>query len=840
MHKFYKVVIALLCLAGTALGQVAITSQSGGSIQIGGGGAGGIVPGNPAASKYHILGDSRDLSSSSSSTTITVTAVNCNGSVCIMTASNSLVAGDWVAIYGITSPSFLSSVNPYIYQVLSAGLSSSQFEIAYTANTGTGTGGVVYYFSYVWPSLMANMPYFAGHGSVLNYNPTSGETIANLTTFYEANIHTQPVTSGVPEYVFILAGYDDLVINGGCSSSALSSMETNYETLWEDIHADGRYVVMLTNPANSHASDGGACNDESFYYAFQQLNLWTKAQAKTSATSTSGAYWDYLVDAASQINADQTHASGPLFTQSSNGPHFTDAGNELIAQTANATLIQGASLQLKTQCANGDGCPNMQQSNWWIPATTNGDAQQIQNPSGATHEVQWETNDLGLGICAGMGFHTTYSTGLPGWWADFSGTSCAGGNFYPFEWLYSSTGVGGVGMPSNIDHGWTSADGEGTIDTNLSRDSAGVIDVGTGSHNSKAGAMQMAWIALGGATHVSGHSFDCSGTNCPGSGFTAGGDLSGTSSSQEVIGIHSVPLCTGFSPTAGQLLAYTTSSTPNPCWTPQTAPSGSFSAGGDLSGTSSSQEVVGVHSVPLCTGFSPTNGQNLQYTTGSSPNPCWTAVTGSSGGFAYSVLPAPPNVSSGWTWANQLSSTANNNGATLLLARSNQSTNSTSIFTQSVPGSTSWSVQAFIKLIPQLSTANGNCGAVSLGGLVVYDGTKAEDLNVICYQGSNNGLESEQYSTLTGTGSVVANYGWQGAPQAIQGMYLELCDDGTNLRHYYSVDGVNYFRVYTEAVGSFLGTITGVGFSILNEVGSGTTYLDVLGYQVNTTGVTCP
>lgn len=37
--------------------------------------------------------------------------------------------------------------------------------------------------------------------------------------------------------------------------------------------------------------------------------------------------------------------------------------------------------------------------------------------------------------------------------------------------------------------------------------------------------------------------------------------------------------------------------------------------------------VQGLESVPFCTGFTPTNGQAVQYTTTSSPNPCYTAVT---------------------------------------------------------------------------------------------------------------------------------------------------------------------------------------------------------------------
>lgn len=57
-----------------------------------------------------------------------------------------------------------------------------------------------------------------------------------------------------------------------------------------------------------------------------------------------------------------------------------------------------------------------------------------------------------------------------------------------------------------------------------------------------------------------------------------------------------------------------------------------FTAGGDLSGTSTSQTVVGLKSVPFCTGFTPANGQNLQYTTASSPNPCYTAASSANTG----------------------------------------------------------------------------------------------------------------------------------------------------------------------------------------------------------------
>ena len=42
--------------------------------------------------------------------------------------------------------------------------------------------------------------------------------------------------------------------------------------------------------------------------------------------------------------------------------------------------------------------------------------------------------------------------------------------------------------------------------------------------------------------------------------------------------------------------------------------------------------VVGIDTVPLCSGFAPTNGQFIKYTTGGSPNPCYTAGVPAGGG----------------------------------------------------------------------------------------------------------------------------------------------------------------------------------------------------------------
>ena len=100
------------------------------------------------------------------------------------------------------------------------------------------------------------------------------------------------------------------------------------------------------------------------------------------------------------------------------------------------------------------------------------------------------------------------------------------------------------------------------------------------------------------------------------SGFTAAGDLSGNSSSQEVIGIDGYllpPLSNGFLQWNGSAWAYST-------------PGSGFSAGGDLNGSSTSQTVVAIQGNPVSS-TAPTAGQILvenAAATGSS----WSSLSG--------------------------------------------------------------------------------------------------------------------------------------------------------------------------------------------------------------------
>lgn len=58
---------------------------------------------------------------------------------------------------------------------------------------------------------------------------------------------------------------------------------------------------------------------------------------------------------------------------------------------------------------------------------------------------------------------------------------------------------------------------------------------------------------------------------------------------------------------------------------------GAFTAAGDLSGSNTSQTVVGLDGTPFCTGYAPTNGEAVTLTTAGSPNPCYTAAIPAAG-----------------------------------------------------------------------------------------------------------------------------------------------------------------------------------------------------------------
>ena len=320
--------------------------QSGGniSLEVPSPGAGGGVQYNASNTIYMWTGDSRLLDDAHNlGATITATAVNCNGTVCIVTAPNSYVAGQWIEIYGSFSPSFLpigavSTGTGYgIYQVIATGLSSSQFEFAYTANIGTGTGGTIEDASYLVPFYTANLPYFNGHGTpMIEYSPTGGMTIqaeaANYSTIFHAY---SPAVTGQPGFFIIEGGINDL--QADCES--YPTLQGQIASLWTQAHTDGWTVVQTTIPTfgiNESLCSGWSPNG--LMLEAYNVNTWVLSQAKSSANASSGAYWDKIVDVASlETNQSFVNTTGAL--------EYSPAGVGVFANAMNEAMgVQGASI----------------------------------------------------------------------------------------------------------------------------------------------------------------------------------------------------------------------------------------------------------------------------------------------------------------------------------------------------------------------------------------------------------------------------------------------------------------------------------------------------------------
>jgi hypothetical protein len=97
-----------------------------------------------------------------------------------------------------------------------------------------------------------------------------------------------------------------------------------------------------------------------------------------------------------------------------------------------------------------------------------------------------------------------------------------------------------------------------------------------------------------------------------GGGFSAGGDLSGTSASQTVVGLQGRTLDSS-APSGGDVIAWDAGSSQ---WEP-TPPASGFTAGGDLSGTPTDQTVIGLQGNEV-SASAPSGGNALVWNSGTS------------------------------------------------------------------------------------------------------------------------------------------------------------------------------------------------------------------------------
>lgn len=246
--------------------------------------------------------------------------------------------------------------------------------------------------------------------------------------------------------------------------------------------------------------------------------------------------------------------------------------------------------------------------------------------------------------------------------------------------------------------------------------------------------------------------------------------------------------------------------------------------------------VVGIDSVPLCSGFSPSNTQFLQYTTGGSPNPCYTAAAGGSSGYttienigtsltSRSTLQylnglgcndsgsltqctgflgtPPPSVASS-TWVNQATASATTTNGIINISDS-ANEEGLHMLCQAAP-STPYTITIQLRyLLGEVTSkypyvafgfSNGTSASTSKFEVLAISNNAGAGLTMGQYIGVDQWTNSTTYLNST----LLSALAMQGRISALQ-----VSDDGTtNKTWQYSADGVIFTTAATEARTTFL------------------------------------
>ena len=307
-----------------------------------GGGGGNIpsnaifafVPNSASDDDPHVLSPAVALTSWST-TGSTTTVIN--------TGTNGFSANQWVSMRFATS--FPASPHGFTwYKVLSAGLSSTQFELDTTGvspGTCSSTCGSAYNAMPYLPFATTGSPGMPTaainntYGSCGGTDPSSNAcTLYGMETNYSTILHPiSPAVTGVPGYLIVVGPNNDIGLN-----YTLANIKTYYQTLFSEAHTDG-WVIAVLSPTGANFNQYGAPNAFANQVA---IDTWLRGQGKTTVQATtpgSSQYWDIWSDVGS-VDWDGGDTS-IIATNTGYGPTGAKSAAVTLSsdiQTANGTV----------------------------------------------------------------------------------------------------------------------------------------------------------------------------------------------------------------------------------------------------------------------------------------------------------------------------------------------------------------------------------------------------------------------------------------------------------------------------------------------------------------------